>query len=356
MEQQLSPGAATALALTAIVAAVLAVGGVFAVGQRHGWGRERLPLTTEMANVQGLRTGTAVRLMGMDVGEVVAVRPPATPDGAVRVDFWIDAEHRHLVRTDATTRLMQDGIVGERSLEILPGTSETVVQPGAALAAADVLGWEDLKVRGEQVLAEGERVLGEVNAVVADVRSGKGTVGRLLTEDAVYDDATALIRDARTVLDDAGESYSSAKQNWLLSKLVTDRFQLLVRPDMHVQQRVFPEDKLFEPGEAKLTQAGRIRLDSLVDWIRRADAQNGELLVAGFHQGTDPRVAEIVSRKQAEAVLEYLTDAHDIHVTGWLGRRTATAHGFGADERPGGAGQDAPADRVEVLVYTPQPL
>ncbi len=79
-----------------------------------------------------------------------------------------------------------------------------------------------------------------------------------------------------------------------------------------------------------LTADGTRKLNILVEELRRGDGENAEILIAGFWgDEKDARLADVTTRKQADAVREFLVSNHSIHRTGIFSRRRVTSYGFG---------------------------
>lgn len=338
MNRSINHSQALVLGIVAIAATALAVFGLFRIGESEGWTESTVPLETALRRVDGLRVGTQVRVLGIPIGQVTEIEPPVQPGEPVIVRFWIAASKSQLVRTDAAARIVKDGLVGERALEIEPGSaSADPVTSGARIAASELPEWSDL--------------VAKVHGLVEQLESGKGTVGKLVNDDEAYQSLRKLLQEGHTMLASVDENYASAKQNWLVQRFVKDRYQLLVRPDATTHRKVYAEDLLFSAGAAVLTDEGRLRLADVAKWLHAFDEQDCEVLVAGFAADeTDGRLAEINTRKQAEAVLQYLTEQHTVHKTGWFRRRRVIAHGFGNSPDPVSNG-DAPARRIEVLAF-----
>ncbi|WP_419192902.1 MlaD family protein [Kolteria novifilia] len=336
MEQR--PGQLRTAFMGIFVCAALAAGslGVLLLGQRDGWFSDPIELTTSMEQVHGLRTGTRVRVLGIPVGQVSRIEPPATPGEPVRVHFWIEEEYQSLIRTDATVELVKEGFVGERVLEINPGTAEAaIVADGAELASRTSPTWEELMQKANQLSEQ--------------IAEGQGTLGKLIQNPEAYESLEQLLGDARNVLSGVDENLSSLKQSWPVKGWFSDRYDILVRPEAETFRKIFAEEELFEAGRAILTDGGRAKLDEVATWIHDFDHHQSDVVVAGFAADMqDGRLADLMSQKQAEAVLEYLTYQHGIQRTGWLTRRTADAHGFGNLPAPDQR-KDLPARRIEIL-------
>src|SRR5262249_2278608 len=68
----------------------------------------------------GVEGGTGVRVQGMEAGEVAAGEPPREPGDPVVLRLKIKGELRHLVRTDARVRIVGEGLVGGKVVEVVP--------------------------------------------------------------------------------------------------------------------------------------------------------------------------------------------------------------------------------------------
>lgn len=321
--------------------------GLAMVGSADGWNTPVIPLTASMSSAQGLRPGTRVRILGIVSGQVTAVEAPGKPGEPVIVRFWIRGDRAELVRMNASARLFKDGLVGERVLEIDPGTAtEPPIAPNSPIATTEPPDWDAL--------------LAKVHNIVDQVDQGEGTLGQLVRDRKVYESVQNLVGHADQILASVDESYQSVRQNWTVGRWMQDHYQMLVRPEAHTRRLAFAESELFEPGKAVLTEAGKKRLDEGAATIRKTDAENAEVLVAGFASDElDSRLAELTSRKQAEAVLKYLVGQHSIQKTGWFAWRKTTSFGFGNTKPPNGmavtanlAAGSAPR-RVEILLFVP---
>jgi phospholipid/cholesterol/gamma-HCH transport system substrate-binding protein len=168
--------------------------------------------------VNGLTKDSPVRLAGVDVGEVKDIR--IYYDGKeqrTRVSLDVRVKKDTKIETDAVARINTLGLLGERYLEITPGTSTTFFQP-----EGEMIGKNPMKVGQqmeelnkiathiEKVLARLDRGEGTLGKLLTDdtlyedwkiifgrIRNGEGTVGKLLTEDKIYNDLEALVEDIK---------------------------------------------------------------------------------------------------------------------------------------------------------------
>jgi phospholipid/cholesterol/gamma-HCH transport system substrate-binding protein len=242
-------------------------GGLFLIGDRRLLFSEQFELNATFGRVTGLEVGTQVRLAGLRAGEVLEVRVPSRPSDPFLVRMRLREDLRPLIRADSVPNVQTDGIVGNAFIQISVGTEEApVVSPGDTLAGRDPVEFADLIQEGQEtfrtVAAEiidlrgevstaidsltdtaeaatevigdvgmhvesiaaasadaarnAQAALAEAQAVLANVRAGRGTIGRLLTDDALYERVVAssqevelAVRNVREMTDRTRETIAS---------------------------------------------------------------------------------------------------------------------------------------------------
>lgn len=361
-----------ALANAGLALAVLALAafGVTKVADRRWHRQETFRVRAEFPGIGGLEAGASVRVQGIDAGVVDVVVPPGAPGEPVGLVLRLDARLRRLVRTDATARIITQGVVGAKVVEITPGRSDApAVAEGDTIAAeapqevADILRDASAALqRVDEVAVAAREGLGEINAIAATIRSGQGSLGRLVNDDEAYERMIAFSSRGERTLNDLDENLAALKGTWPLSRYFdrrgfSDRDRVLFHPSSQRDRWVLTEQDLFEPGRAVLTVQGRQRLDGLSASMKKMLQAKTEIVIAGFHdddRGGD--LAELLSQEQADAVRNYLVSKYAIDSKGWFGSRKVAAVGFG-NQIPRSAldeARDQPPRRVEILLFTPQ--
>ena len=121
----------TFVSRTLAVAAATVVLGLFAVGSRAWYGSDAFTLRAGFQDVRGVEIGARVRVQGIDAGEVVRVEPPDQPGGSVVLHLRMRGEYRRLINTASYARIVSEGLLGGRFVEIVPGPN----QPGVDLVS-----------------------------------------------------------------------------------------------------------------------------------------------------------------------------------------------------------------------------
>lgn len=95
------------------------------------------------------------------------------------------------IEKDAEAYVNTLGVVGEKYLEILPGTQEAgFLKDGDELAGIDPVPMEKITHRAYQI-TEGLQVMAD------SVKQGKGTVGKLFTDDTIYKNLEEFTSDIK---------------------------------------------------------------------------------------------------------------------------------------------------------------
>lgn len=186
------------LVAVALLIGFVAVLGTFQLG-------DRVTITVELADSGGLLGGAPVRIAGVRAGRVEAVeffadaaqaRTEGPRPAHVRVIASVDAAMFDAVRDDSEFYVTTQGVLGEKYLEIRPGTPDaTQLTPGAAVRGRD-------PARIDLIFARAETILTQIEAAL----SGGGELGVGL----LIDNVTKLSGRANSYLDRNDEQLQKA--------------------------------------------------------------------------------------------------------------------------------------------------
>ena len=221
-------GRGRALANAGFVLTVLALGGfgLYQVAGRRWQIQPTFLVRTQFETISGLEAGHRVRLQGIDAGVVERVVPPREPAGPVELVLRIDDRLRPLIRTDAVARIVSEGLVGAKVVELTPGRPDA-----PALAERDRIGSEqpiemtDLFKRAAASLARldaatqaAEVGLGELNTIAGSIRRGEGSLGKLVRDDSAYQNLLEVTHRGERTLTAIEENLAALKHTWPLSR------------------------------------------------------------------------------------------------------------------------------------------
>ena len=223
--------------------------GLFLIGNRRMLFQDQFEVYAAFRNIGGLQNGAIVRVEGMDAGEVRRIDIPAGPQAPFRVLLRLREDLQPLIRQDSVASIQNDGLVGNKFVQVQAGTEgappvaeggtilsrepfdladalvkmndtidlvtglikdvkvgvdEALVAVSAAAKDAQTL-MNDMGSDVRAIMASTQKVTHDLTVIVAGVRQGRGTVGKLVTDDALY-------QNARTIAADAQKTMASLRQ------------------------------------------------------------------------------------------------------------------------------------------------
>jgi phospholipid/cholesterol/gamma-HCH transport system substrate-binding protein len=371
MHRAISRKRALVSGLFVATALALAASGVYVVASRQWRVQPTFLARAEFGSIGGINVGDRVRVQGMDAGVVERIEAPTAPGGTVTLWFRIDESLRNLVRSDAKAQITAQGVVGAKVIEIRPGKPDAPrLAESGRLASEATPEFSDLirdasasLKRIDAVAVAAEKGLGDVNAIVATIREGKGSLGRLVADEEAYRRLLALSDRGSRTLGDLEDNLAALKRTWPFTRYFEDRAfydreHVLFKPGSDRESKSLDPASLFEPGRSVLTPGGRKLLDEIASWFKRSKSSKTEIVIAAFSDDhRDPDLTQMLTQEQADSVRNYLVQRHSIDSIGWFGTRKVAAVGFGnqlprtlADAGP----SNTPGRRVEIILFTPR--
>jgi phospholipid/cholesterol/gamma-HCH transport system substrate-binding protein len=177
------------LGVIGLVALVLLAVTVLAVGGQAGFFWQRYPLKMQLRDAQGLKAGAVVRVAGKDVGTVSTVDFAGR---AIEVSFEVGNEVRPLITDRSVGSVGALSLLGESMLSISASPDGTPLPDWGYVRSTEVKALSDLTGSMSEGLETATKIL-------ADVHAGKGTIGKLMTDDAVYRELQTFIESATDV-------------------------------------------------------------------------------------------------------------------------------------------------------------
>jgi len=180
------------LKIGVLLITAIAISGVliFALTGTRGFSWQRYALKTRLSNVAGLAKGSPVRVAGVEVGSVKSVE---FSGDQVDVIFDVRRDLQNRITTESVARLGSVSLLGEGAIDISPSTRGTPIPEwGFVPAGPPPAAISDI---AEQANAG----LNEITGLVRDLRAGKGTAGKLMTDEQLYTELNRFVTTANDV-------------------------------------------------------------------------------------------------------------------------------------------------------------
>ncbi len=184
------------LGIVVVVAITLAVIFAFMVGGEGGLPWQRYHLKTRFGNVQGLKAGAVVRLAGVEVGQVSDVQ---FVGAQVEVTMELSEDVQNMITEQSKAMIGSISLLGETAIDI------NAVGVGRPLPDWSYI--QSARTPGQiaEVAEQANAGIVEVTGLLKDIRAGKGTVGKLFTDEQVYREFAALTAAADKVVQDLNQ-------------------------------------------------------------------------------------------------------------------------------------------------------
>ena len=178
------------IGILGVAAIALASMLILAVGGQGGFPWQRYELKTRFNNVQGLKTGAVVRVAGVEVGKVTDVR---FAGAGVEVVVEVSQDMKPLITTDSRAAIGSLSLLGEPVIDITPAHTGTPLPEGGFIPPGRAAG------QITDVATTASAGFEEVTALLQDIRAGKGSVGKLFTDDQLYREINEFVTSAAEV-------------------------------------------------------------------------------------------------------------------------------------------------------------
>ena len=178
------------IGVLALIALSLAMLLIFLLGSAGGFAWQRYSVKVIFDNVAGLKSGAPVRLAGMEVGSVGEV---TLVGDRVEVIAEINEQYRERVTTGSRATLGSVSLLGEGAVDITPSSQGTPIPEWGYVPTGPPVG------SIAEVATQATMGIEEATALLRDIRAGRGTIGKLFTDDQMYRELNQLVGSAQRV-------------------------------------------------------------------------------------------------------------------------------------------------------------
>lgn len=174
----------------------------------------RVSFSAVINNIQGLRIGAPVWLYGVEVGNVSAIN--LTTSGTV-VSLSIDNNKFGFIHKDALAMIMTMGILGDKYIEISPGSSnEPYLTKGDTIIGQSTVGFEQITSAAYTTMAVLDSSVSKLQLLLSYFVEGNGSFKKFLEDPSFYNHLTSSLSE----LDDLINKIDTA--NGTMRMLVDD--------------------------------------------------------------------------------------------------------------------------------------
>jgi phospholipid/cholesterol/gamma-HCH transport system substrate-binding protein len=328
---------------------LILAGGVFLIGRTEFLFSSRYRLKAEFSNVAGLVRGAEVRIGGVRQGTVGGITLPKRPGDKVVVAVDLNSATLNLVKKDSTASIKSEGLLGSKYVEVSFGSSDAEkLKDGDTIASETPLDISDLIETSSEVLGSARNAMQNVESITGKIDQGEGTIGSLINDKRMYNQATAATAQAQAGAMAFDENMQALSNNFLLKGFFNRRgyensadltkYAVSRLPaGSTIKRFVYAGDRIFDKKDTAKLKNKR-ELDEAGKYL---EANSFGLAVVAGYSGMkgDSGKNKVLLQARTMVVREYLVQNFKLNDT-----RLATI-GMGESNEGGDSG------RIEILIY-----
>ncbi|MFW6219134.1 MAG: MlaD family protein [Bacteroidota bacterium] len=182
------------LGLFVLVGLGLLVVIIYFIGREQSLFGNYFKIYSNFENVKGLKVGNNVRFSGINVGTVNDII--ILNDSTVQVEMLVRENVRKFIRENSKASIETEGLMGSRTVSIIPGNMETeIIKDEDRIASLEPVEMDDILRDVKESSTNVARISENLVGITGKINRGEGIFGK------IFGDTTMLMN-----LDNAGEN------------------------------------------------------------------------------------------------------------------------------------------------------
>ncbi len=158
---------------------------------------DKIKYKAYFANVNGLVAGAPVWISGVEVGNVSSIEF-VNLDSArqILIELRVIEKTRRMLTTDAQVSLGTIGLLGDKYIELTPGTlSNPMLEVGSVIQTKSAGDLTAILGESQGAVTKMKGLMDNLDQLTGKVNRGEGSMGRLFNEDVLYVEMTRLLSE-----------------------------------------------------------------------------------------------------------------------------------------------------------------
>ncbi len=186
------------------LAVIIFVAGVFMVGGGGSLLSKKAEVKAVFDDIKGLKNGNNVWYSGVKVGTIKNAE--FNPDGSVLVTMGIDEDAKKFIPRNVQAKVSTDGLVGNKIIMLMGGTPGSAsIQGGETLTVAKDIDTEQMMATLQKNNENLVTITENMKTLTGQIASGKGTAGKLLFDETLFNTLQSTIAAANRTAANAGQ-------------------------------------------------------------------------------------------------------------------------------------------------------
>jgi phospholipid/cholesterol/gamma-HCH transport system substrate-binding protein len=202
--------------ITVLVALITLAVLIFLMTGTTGLFTKKIRVKAFVDNAGGLRVGAPVRLEGVDIGNVAAIRVvPNPPNKAAPVEIVmkITTKYADTMNKRCLVALTTAGVLGEVFIDMdCRQALGAAIENGDTLPTREVAQFQDVVRAGQSTLDNVNVLVKQLSDTLNYIQSGKGSIGKLIYDEELYNRANNTLTQLSNITNEINSPKSTVGQ------------------------------------------------------------------------------------------------------------------------------------------------
>lgn len=173
--------------------------GIFLIGSKKNMFGDTFMIYGTFKSVGGLEVGNNIRFAGINVGTVDDIS--IVSDTTIRVNMLMKEEVRPFLKADALASIGSDGLMGDKLITIASGSANEVrlLSKGSRIRTVNPVDFDRVITKFTNVADNAEVITRELAGMAVQIRTGNGTISKLLYTDDLSKSLEATADNAKAI-------------------------------------------------------------------------------------------------------------------------------------------------------------
>ncbi len=244
--------------------------------------RPTFEIHAQMDKISGLKPGALVMLSGVHVGNVRRIQLSAGTGQGVLVSMRIYSQYQNDIRRDAKAMLGSQGLLGDKYVELDPGSGkvEPVHEGDIIAAGGDPSDIANIVGQAEDVTAQMKLLIAELTGLARELRTGQGTLGRMVQDDNLYQSARQTTDRLGDTADKLGQTADTFGDT---ARAITEAGETYKKLGDALRKEIIEPDGTLkklaqDPAPFENLSGSLVKVDAMLEKLAAGEGSLGKLL------------------------------------------------------------------------------
>jgi phospholipid/cholesterol/gamma-HCH transport system substrate-binding protein len=192
------------IGLFVLVGFIILIVFIFYLGSKEKMFSSTSHIKARFSTVSNLRKGAEIDMVGINVGSVIDIDLPRNASDSVTVTMKVLTDALKLIHTDSKAIITTQGLIGDKVIYIsMGGDSTQPVTPESTIYGVTPQDFSKIYDTLSAAVSQLDSLATEATMLVHGIRSGNGTLGKLINDDQLYRNINGMAAEAKQTMTDA---------------------------------------------------------------------------------------------------------------------------------------------------------